>query len=130
MNRRIKSLLVWLLLFALPLQGMAAAVQASCTSHHALMQAGAMPAHASHLAGHVAHHHDSTHSANASGDKLQDTGSCSSCASCCVGAIAIASQFDIAPVAGPVSGVIAALPPLFAGFIPSRLERPPRVSFS
>jgi hypothetical protein len=128
MTRRIKILLAWLLLAALPLQGMASAVQAFCgASHHASASATAEQ-HAGHPAEHAEHHHDQARHADGSASK--HIGSCSACASCCVGAAAMVSGFSVAVDTGPAVSEFLAPSSSFSGFVPARLERPPRVLLS
>jgi hypothetical protein len=130
----VRSLLVWLMLLALPFQGIASAAMLTCA--HATMRsatplAAAMPAmqhDASAAEGHchsdeaptasTASHHD--------GDAHDHDGRCSACADCCVGALlAPAPALLAAPpdapavihpaAAGRLAAVDLALP-----------ERPPR----
>jgi len=137
MHRTLKTLLLLLLIAALPLQGAAAAMRLSCgpAQHHPPAQAAsATGAHYHHAA--VAHS-DSGHSAfdAASAEQtpaVQDGHAhsyCSACAACCVGAAApLSSSIPTAPP--KVSEFIAVAPaPLLAGFIPTSLERPPRTVF-
>lgn len=138
MNRFLKTLLLWLLLAALPLQGVSAAIKMACgpMEHHGSTEI-TMPVQP--------HHHDGeamgmsdTDAPNASlelsstvspdksfGDKHKHS-TCSACATCCVGAVAPPS------VAVMTSAYSSALPsvvtptPLVTGFIPAGLERPPK----
>lgn len=140
MTRLFHTLLLWLLMAALPVQGMAAAIGTSCAPiEHAgipmLAPSGLQQDHG------ATHHHDEYHSAPAvqhlhgsdagsapdhapAGKHKQST--CGVCASCCTGAVAPPS----APVPMPEhdhAGV--ALPPFHlpvTGFVPAGLERPPR----
>lgn len=144
MNRLLKTFLLWLLIAALPLQGVAAVVKASCGQRH---HAAAMAADAySHESGHVhedgkAHHaHDDMHGAVSTAyHALPDTGNdspsdsaklthgaCSACATCCVGAVAPPSAIALTAASGEVGTAIAAPVLSFTGFIPPGLERPPK----
>ncbi|WP_283441370.1 hypothetical protein [Noviherbaspirillum suwonense] len=129
MNRVLKTFLVWLLLAALPLQGFAAAVQASCgpAAHHDAAEITMQT---------ESHHHEgdapdsvTVVAAKSAGDSadIKHKGSlCSACAACCVGAVAPPS------VPALISAYSSSLPevispsPLVTGFIPAGLERPPK----
>lgn len=145
MNRVCKILLIWLLMAALPLQGMAAAVTLSCGSafsgigfadpqtadQHVRMflQAHDESMHASHDALSDASHHAgmSDHERHAHQHK---DGSCSVCAACCFGTIALPSA-SISSVTGSDSDIVTTPPPALAGsHIPPSLERPPRSIFA
>ena len=143
MPRFIKTLMLWLLLAALPLQGMAAATRMSCApAPHAAMAA---QAHQAHQAAHAQHatpaaddHADHAgHAAGAGHDRhaaAQDTApdqhhhasACSHCAACAFGAAAPPpAPATVHAGAGPDLPFPAA-PRGTAGFIPPGLERPPR----
>ena len=130
MNRVLKTFMLWLLLAALPLQGFAAAVQASCgpMAHHGssemVMQA-------------ESHNHEGDGAASASivaaakssgglADAKHKSSFCSACATCCVGAVAPPSVSILTPVYSNSLPVIFSPVPLVAGFIPAGLERPPK----
>jgi hypothetical protein len=51
---------------------------------------------------------------------------CSSCASCCVGAVALSSIPVLVPAYDGSTFVIATPAPLLASFVPAGLERPPK----
>lgn len=138
MNRFFKTLLLWLLLAALSLQGVSAAINTACgpIEHHNSPEItlSVQP-----------HHHDGEAmegpdvsvagiSADAKteisldqslGDKHKHS-SCSACATCCAGTVAPPS------VAVITSAYTSSLPsvvtptPLVTGFIPAGLERPPK----
>jgi hypothetical protein len=141
MNRVLKTFLLWLLIAALPLQGMAAVIKASCGPRHHDMPSVMMSV--------VEHHHDSSSAphqhdmadmnsaadvasaANTADDsqnlkQVHKTSYCSACAACCVGAVAPPSVvYLVSPLA---RGETVAIAPLvsFTGFIPASLERPPK----
>jgi hypothetical protein len=129
MHRFVKTFLLWLLLAALPLQGLAAAMQSSCgpTKHHDAPSAIASAQSQSD------HHHD-VHADHAAGHALADhpapgehaSASCSACSSCCVGAIALPAGSMAAPVYRAAVPVAIAFPLLLADFIPGGPERPPK----
>jgi hypothetical protein len=134
MNRFLKTLLLWLLLAALPVQGMAAAAMAACGSgkHH-----GAAPvlstAHHQHEASMAMSTQDmdhvhtapdpATHTAHHGG---HGAGACGACVNCCAGAVALSpALIAIAQRAATIA--LPAYPsPLVTSFIPSALERPPK----
>ena len=133
MTRTLRSVLTWLLLVAVPLQGYAAAGMLFC---------GAVGERAPVAAG-AEHHHDhatsplgSTHQHEATADASDDGaawdlhdvmhGKCSACSSCCSVAV-----LPSAPIASAVLERGAA--PFIdyeradTGHGPARLERPPRL---
>ena len=113
--------LLWLLIAALPLQGMAAAAmachddlrQAGAASHQ-MADAHADTATAGHCGGEHQHHSSGAH------------GKCSQCASCCIGAAAPPAMETAVPPAIPPTTVIAASEPAMIVYVPAALERPPR----
>ena len=125
MKRAFNTFLLWLLIAALPLQGFAAALQASCGSsaHHtpADMVAPAQD-HAQHddaaMAGHGSAADDTT--------AKHKHSSCSACATCCIGAIAPPSVTIASMSDGNVQPTLSSPSPLVTGFIPPGLERPPK----
>lgn len=135
-----KLLLLWLLMAALPLQGMAAAIGASCgPSGYADIASSAVMHHEAGMS--MQHHDEQTSDMQMTdGHDMADAGnapvnshpskhknsSCSACAACCVGALAPPSisisvpHFDTAEVT-QISSI-----PLVPGFVPGGLERPPK----
>jgi hypothetical protein len=131
MHRFINTFLFWLLVAALPLQGMAA-MQLSCgpTKHHAPASAAS---HDRHHHASPGQHHDSDAQAAAPSASTEDaamsghaTLSCSACSTCCVGAIALPVTPIVAPVYSASLPALPASPLLLADFIPAGLERPPK----
>jgi hypothetical protein len=142
MFRALKTLLLWLLIAALPVQGFAAVAKASCgPAHHNAAPVAVMTGEPHHGDDEVHHSHDrgdgSMHAAaegassdsSASADKLSGTyksSYCSACVACCVGAVAPPSAL-ILPAAYSSSETVVVSPlPLVAGYIPDGLKRPPR----
>jgi len=122
----LRTVLTWLLLLALPVQGIAASSMLGCglAQHH---PAAASPDHAAHPHEHAATGADE---ADAGAPGVQADGGaltqCSACTACCSSAAIAASPL--------VSDVVAFAPPYgavpgkpHAGFSPSGLERPPRL---
>jgi hypothetical protein len=109
----LRTLLVWLLLLAIPLQGFAAASSALCA-------AARTP-----LAGQVAASMDQGHCAEPDNAAPDSAAKCSNCAFCCVG-------IAIAPAWAALTGAraLASEPIAYAAMhvtahIPGGLERPP-----
>ena len=116
MQRWLRLLSVWLIAFALPVQGMAGVTMAHCAPSHERMQTAARAMahqHAHHGAG-PAHHHDCDSARGADvpddaeaaqgpgkSDKMSDPTQhkCSSCASCCAGPALPSAMLRIPQVA-------------------------------
>lgn len=135
MHRFVKTLLLWLLIAGLPLQGLAAVTKMACgavhgaaASHHASPPA---PAAASmHHHEHAAHHAEpvtelASAPAASSLAGYQD-GYCSACSACCFGAWIPPSELKCEPMVFQVATLSADAPASFVAFIPPGLERPPR----
>ncbi|WP_151638762.1 hypothetical protein [Noviherbaspirillum aerium] len=141
MNRVLKTFLLWLLIAALPIQGMAAVIKASCGPRHHDIPSAMMSV--------VEHHHDSAASPhqhdladmNASADienaattaddsqnskHVHKTSYCSACAACCVGAVAPPSFQSMTALLTKGETVVVPQLVSFTGFIPASLERPPK----
>lgn len=91
MNKLLQSLIVWILLLAVPLQGFAAATMMLCEPQVA--EAAAMPGaahdHQAMLAAQAAAHHDqavSGHEGDGGKHDRQAGGKCGACSTCCYGA--------------------------------------------
>jgi hypothetical protein len=83
---RLRFLLAWLIMLAIPVQGLAAATMAFCVAEHQVAHAGHAPANADH--DHSAHSHGTGSTAHAAADQsvLPDANhKCGVCASCCHG---------------------------------------------
>jgi hypothetical protein len=137
MTRSLKHLLLWLLIAALPLQGLAVAMQTSCAggqqgSAHETMHRhhGAFQLDATGLAG-VDEHVHAHHHLDDDGDTSQyQTSSCSACASCCIGMTVLLAA-GILPASQAGSELVTLAPKLVpAGFMPAGLERPPKHVFA
>ena len=147
----VRSALLWLLLFALPLQGFAAATMLTCGPNHHRVAEFTRSA-AAESQGHATHgdpHHDHDHAmgaADAGAVTAADGGAagagagassahhldklskfkCSACASCCIGAALPAAALlfaSFAPAAAP-SFFVAVEP---VGFFTDGPDRPPRI---
>lgn len=125
MGSTLRALCVWLVMLALPFQGMAAASLRHCGPAHEAPAPATVPAGHDH----ARHHHAGESSASTPDHGAQSVaakaGSCSACASCCAAAAPPASLPVLAePVlAGfePPALQVSVLPFLTAG-----PERPPR----
>jgi uncharacterized protein involved in copper resistance len=137
MNRLLTTLLVWLLMAALPLHAVAASARMSCAPLQQDAGAAAMTGHGSHASSGDAHaHHDmqAMDAADAAADhgssdaktgKLSHS-SCSACSAFCIGALAPPSSSLSLPSFDGSDAVLAASADLVAGFIPDGPQRPPR----
>jgi len=134
MTRFVKTFVLWLLIAALPLQGIAAAAKAACgPEHHEAINSTVSDMSSHHAMSHDDEHH-ATMMADASGpgdhgskhQHQHKTSFCSSCASCCVGAVA--PPISLKQPSPPALSETVHIPamPLIAGFIPAGPERPPR----
>jgi hypothetical protein len=143
--RAIRVAVIWLLAFALPLQGAVAGMLA-CAATHGVAAADLGHAHHAQDAGHLdaraaAHSHapdalaDPPDGASHHGDAGVTHGDadptaaacsgCSLCASCCTAAVLPAA---VQPLDTPVFAQAGATPSVtrIARFVPGGLERPPR----
>lgn len=108
MNRTLKTLLLLVLMAALPLQGTAAALRVAC-------EAGHPPSLQATGAGNTS----TLEAAPATPDDHYP-------AACCISAAVPSAPASFAPAHIRSEPVTAFLPSLAAGFIPARLERPPK----
>lgn len=143
---RLRFLLLWLMMLALPVQGFAAAGMLFCGPghHNGNTQAVSAAEHPPGMA--MAHSHEDGASADASPDQhsghahhasaekpqpgklnLDKLGAdkCSVCSACC-NATALPVTGIATPVIAPHAGPVPAESAFFAGFIAASLERPPR----
>ena len=138
MPRLFKTTALWLLLFALPVQGVAAVTMAACGPLHqrvASISADGAQAHDHALHENTGQHHSAIVVDDGSGVVSQQSAedfltltdfSCSACAACCATA-AIASADYRAPAIVPAANTGFVSPiPAFSGFIPETPEHPPR----
>lgn len=145
MLRLLKTLLLSLLMLALPVQGVAAATGTSCgpAHRHGMLSSLQLPEHEAHGHQHFAdEHHDAAAKAQPGGlhgdlhihhpadpsdsDHHASASSCSACAACCVGAVLPPSALNHQPLdRGALALLVASVTPL-PGFIPEGPKRPPR----
>ncbi len=141
MHRNFKLALLWLLVLALPAQGVAATTMQLCGPIHQRMMAGVQKAlvqngHAAHATQHLQHQHtqhndgaviaDGQDHAKGTHQHPVDKVNCSACAICCVSATVPTFAFRI-PELTILSDVFRPTEqPGFVGFIPEGPEHPPR----
>jgi hypothetical protein len=138
MNAVFRTLLIWMLVLGIPLQGVAAATMAFCDSgRHSAAEAAHPHAQGSSTHESVAHASHSGHDTTASlpnpehrASLSADAGSasshkCSACASCCsVGALPTTALTVPAPEVSPA--LFATLAPAVDAFAADGPDRPPR----
>jgi hypothetical protein len=129
MFRLLKIMLIWLVMIALPTQGIAAAVMLDCGEGHRHVVSGITPTH-----DHATHRHadqvvDNTdagdHPAAKNSTKFDLQGKCSACAGCCLSTIAFTSINAPLILAGAGLTTTRAPEKRFAVNFPDGLERPP-----
>lgn len=141
MRLALRSLLIWLMAVALPIQAVAAAGLQHCDPVHRLMHVGSAAAVApeghDHVHEAVPHQHvdaglDVEMSASDPSDEgssttaLGDDYTCSACANCC-SSVALPATL-VGPPAPPIEAHAAALPATnIDSFMPGGIERPPRI---
>ena len=141
MNRMLTTLLIWLLMAALPLHAVAASINMSCAPVPSQPDIALAAGHASHETSGDAHAHHGAHAAGASdaasGATSNDDGhhaktgklghsSCSACSAFCAGAVAPPSFSLPLPAFDGSDALLVAGADLLAGFIPDGPQRPPR----
>lgn len=121
MKRLLQSLLVWLLLLALPFQGYASATMLPCAPARAAPMAAAHHDHSKMLADQQAHGH---HGAAKAPVKHQPGGQCNACPACCPANL-MATSLEVASDTPHFATV-----PFKGGFMPlvalALPERPPQ----
>ena len=142
MRFSVRSLLIWLMVLAVPVQAIAASAMQHCGPAHQLMQAGLTAASSADGLdqAHDAVPHEHSEAATVSDDQqsvddvsdatlkagaLGDDYTCSACANCCsaVGLPSAVVRIPEPPIAVHASALSAST--LFS-FVPGGLDRPPR----
>ncbi len=142
----LRSAMMWLLLFALPLQGFAAATMLNCgpNHHRTMVAASAEPGAAHEHAAAVQHQHamgmaagvhevaSADHSDNADAPPLPHLDKlvkfkCNACAVCCTGAAMPTAAFTFKPFP-PAMAPEFFVPTSHVGFVTDGPDRPPRLS--
>lgn len=142
MNRLLTTLLIWLLMAALPLHAVAASVNMSCAPAQRHTTPAPIAAHgvehASHEHAHAAADADAPHGGHTQSVDMHaldadpadpadlSHSSCSACSAFCVGAVAPPSSSLSLPSFDGAEAVLAASSEFVTGFIPEGLQRPPR----
>lgn len=155
MNRVVRAVLVWVMVIAMPMQGMAASLMLFCGPSHERMLQGPVvaasaarpaqagePAHDHAGAGHAVHDHaaqgdrvvsqpalgadaDSAHGLSAHDGKV----SCSACAACC-SALALPASFSLPEVVRVAHPMQTSASAPVASHQPDGPDRPPRASLA
>jgi hypothetical protein len=137
MNRLLTTLLVWLLMAALPLHAVAASVSMSCAPVQEQTGLVQVADHSSQATADDSHSHHGMHALDATNSAADDGSSdtkagklshssCSACSAFCIGAVAPPSSSLSIPSFDGSEAVVAAPAALIAGFIPDGPQRPPR----
>jgi hypothetical protein len=133
MTRSLRTLLLWILVLALPMQGAVASTMRTCGASGAMTTLHVQPEnevptnlHADHKGMHD--HHVGMDHEDESKQNHHAKHSHSSCNACCISAAVIATGIDWSSSTRPGLDPAAAPLALFTGYIPSGLERPPRFS--
>jgi hypothetical protein len=146
MKSRFRTVVMCLLMAALPLQGLAAAAMLNCgPSHHRMATQGTGPDAAPHPAHGADHHGPASHAGHehmgsptpaSAADPSENTSDhdpltklsqykCSACASCCLG-LALPSTIVSFDASVSSDTVEPGMPQAAAVFLTDGLERPPR----
>lgn len=139
MSRAVRAFLVWVMVFAMPLQGLAASMMFACGPSHERMLRGLAEAsahdHAAAGHGHGAHAGHAGHAGHASADMAHDESggpaappmdlTCSACAACC-SLLALPMSFSL-PAATGMAHTLHTVPLApRPSHQPEGLDRPPR----
>ena len=135
-----RLILLWILILAIPLQGLAAISTMLCaTEHHQVSTAHSVQAdqhtHEMYVQSHEGHEQHAQHtqtyetgehsSASVTTHQHTSKDKCSNCSACCVGAVMLTSYFA-SPISRPASEKIDLVFSSHVGHISDSLERPPR----
>ena len=140
MNKLIKLLAVWILVFALPMQGFAAATMSmmDCEKSHSheaknLDKGQNHAIHSGHdeTTSHEATHEhvaDSTdnHATHHSTSDKHACSHCGTCTVCCTSTAIVASSLTVPPQFDDIKANLAYSASQFTSFISAGIERPPR----
>lgn len=142
MNRVFRAFLIWAMVIAMPVQGMAASMMLFCGPSHARMMSGLVGQAAADAGVHdhaAAGHDHAAHATHAVVSADPDNGSgaasphieltCSACAACC-SVLALPMSFSL-PAATDMAHPMHAAPSVLpSSHEPDRLDRPPRSTFA
>ena len=133
MSRIVRTLIIWLVAVALPVQGFAAAAMISCGPVHAQMGKAVDQAAHHHDANDDRHSHDHGTAEESKSDSQEPTPflkffkfKCSACASCCSGAAAPSPDAAFVGLSQSPTWAIPYFPSAEDTVVPDGLERPPR----
>ncbi|MBP6903531.1 MAG: hypothetical protein KBC73_25825 [Burkholderiaceae bacterium] len=138
MNRAVRVLLVWLVVIAMPVQGLAASMMMLCGPGHPRMlqglesdagavQAGQVSASVHGSMHEPGHQHPCADQPDCGSGASPHHGKhgCSACAACC-SMLALPAGWLLPPALAPVQAVQALAPPALPSQPPDGLDRPPR----
>ena len=138
MNKFIKLLAIWILVFALPMQGFAAATMMNCEKSHSYEAKSLAEGHnhATHSGHDEATNHEAIHEnvADATDNHVTHHSSsnkhtcshCCTCTVCCASTAIVASSLNVPTQFDNSKANLAYSAPQFTSFISAGLERPPR----
>ncbi len=136
MNKFIKLLAVWILVFALPMQGFAAATMINCEQSHShdaknLAEGHNHVMHSEHDEGvsHEATAHENVtdnHATHHSSSTKHACSHCGTCTVCCTSSAIVASALNIPAQFNSSNANLAYSASQFTSFISAGIERPPR----
>jgi hypothetical protein len=120
------TIIVWLMLLTVPVQGFAAATMMTCEPIAASAPASMQPHHHHHAqmsvdGEHTQHHHQQSNNHHAAGK-------CGFCAACCLGAAMTPPAALVFPKVGFDSEHIVALDAFPTSIIPDYPDRPPQAA--
>lgn len=145
MHRLLRAVFVWVMVIAIPVQGMAASAMLFCGASHQRMAHAMLRDASPAAASHAAHGHDhaamghGAHPAAAQAAAPADAGgsadlssfqgpsSCSACAACCLALALPASLLTLAPMS-PDHPAWMAMVAAVVSHQPDGLDRPPRTA--
>ena len=134
-NKLINFLAVWILVFALPMQGYAAATMMSCEKSHSHEALSLVNSHNHSLqSGHdeasnnEVTHEDATdnHAAHHSSSSKHTCSHCCTCTACCASTAIVASSLNLPVQFDNSKANLVYSAPKFTSFVSAGLERPPR----
>lgn len=128
MNSLVRTLLIWLIVMAVPAQGAAAVNMAFCgpTHHGSSAAVAGQPSETANLDHHAATALDPSTASLEPAQQVAAHDTCSACASCCLGG-AIPSAGLAVPASAVASTVFSALMATVDAFATDGPDRPPRL---
>ena len=141
MRHRLRLYVLYLLLFSLPVQGIAGVARIACGMAHdspvvsnisqvdvsiAVLVASNVPERGHYHAGAVAPTDSQSEDCDDAGSRHRT--SCGTCSGCSIGAYAPPPALAVTAANEAANGAEELSPSSFSGHIPSRIERPPRIA--